>query len=63
LPDIINRWKGGVSREVRATYNAAFSWQKSYYERIVRDEKELDLTRNYVVNNVLKWVEDKYYID
>jgi len=30
-------------------------WQKNYYEHIVRSEKELNLVREYIINNPLKW--------
>ena len=33
-------------------------WQRNYYERIVRNEKELDKIREYIVNNPGKWAED-----
>jgi REP element-mobilizing transposase RayT len=33
-------------------------WQRNYYERIVRDEAELDAIRKYIDENPLKWLED-----
>ena len=30
-------------------------WQRNYYERVIRDEKELSLTREYIVNNPMQW--------
>jgi putative transposase len=30
-------------------------WQRNYYDRIIRDEKELQNMRDYIVNNVLTW--------
>ena len=33
-------------------------WQRSYYDRIIRDEYELDRAREYIVNNPLKWAID-----
>jgi REP element-mobilizing transposase RayT len=30
-------------------------WQRSFYDRVIRNEKELELTRKYIVNNPLKW--------
>jgi len=35
-------------------------WQRSYYERIVRNEKELNRIREYIRYNPLKWDEDMY---
>jgi REP element-mobilizing transposase RayT len=37
-------------------------WQKSYYEHIIRNEKDLNDIREYIVNNPGKWREDEYFI-
>lgn len=34
-------------------------WQRSYYEHIIRDERELNLIREYVLNNPLQWALDR----
>ena len=34
-------------------------WQKNYYDRIIRNEKELDKIRKYIFENPLKWELDK----
>jgi putative transposase len=36
-----------------------FKWQRSFYDRIVRDEAELYFVREYIKNNPAKWVEDR----
>jgi len=38
-------------------------WQRNYFERIVRDEKELDDTRRYINENPLAWPTDENYAD
>lgn len=30
-------------------------WQRNYYERIIRTEKELDQIREYIMNNPVQW--------
>jgi putative transposase len=30
-------------------------WQKRYYDRVIRNDKELDNIREYIQNNVLQW--------
>jgi len=30
-------------------------WQRDYYERVIRNDRELDEIREYIINNVLKW--------
>jgi hypothetical protein len=34
-------------------------WQRNYYERIIRNEKELCKIREYIQNNPLKWSLDR----
>ncbi len=34
-------------------------WQRNYYERIIRDEREWGLARKYIFENPLKWDLDR----
>ena len=34
-------------------------WQRGYYDRIIRDEDELDKIRRYVVDNPWRWESDR----
>ncbi len=34
-------------------------WQRNYYDRVIRNEKELDKIRKYIFENPLKWELDK----
>jgi len=34
-------------------------WQRGYYERVIRDERELERVRRYVVDNPAKWATDR----
>ena len=33
-------------------------WQRNYYERVIRDEDELNRIREYIYYNPLKWIND-----
>jgi hypothetical protein len=35
-----------------------FRWQRNFYERIIRNEIELEHIREYILNNPGKWAED-----
>lgn len=35
-------------------------WQRGYYERVVRNEGELDKFRRYIEGNPARWFEDPY---
>ncbi|MFC1678566.1 hypothetical protein ACFLZ9_02385 [Patescibacteria group bacterium] len=36
-----------------------FAWQRSFYDRIVRNEDELNRIRKYILNNPKKWDKDR----
>ena len=38
-------------------------WQRSYYEHIIRNEKDYREIREYIENNPAQWAEDRYYVD
>ncbi|MBW3636551.1 MAG: transposase, partial [Armatimonadetes bacterium] len=49
LGAIIRGFKSGVSREIgRMRGQKTEVWQGRYWERVVRDERELDLMRQYI---------------
>jgi hypothetical protein len=35
-------------------------WQRNYYDRIIRNERELNAARQYILDNPRKWAEDKH---
>jgi REP element-mobilizing transposase RayT len=36
-------------------------WQRNYFDRVIRDDRELDSVRRYVENNPATWLEDSLY--
>ena len=54
---VIKQFKGKVTKQVGFCI-----WQKSFYDHIIRDEKEYLRIWEYIENNPDKWAEDKYYI-
>jgi REP element-mobilizing transposase RayT len=57
LPDLLRVFKSQsahLSRALRSAVQAPM-WQRGYYERIVRDEADLDRIRDYIVDNPYKW--------
>jgi putative transposase len=61
LGHILQTYKSAVTRACRRIGNTEFAWQRNYHEHIVRNEKELNLIRQYVLDNPRKWNEDRYY--
>ena len=53
---VINKFKGSVSKQ------AGFCvWQKSFYDHIIRNERQYRLIWDYIDTNPLKWEDDRYY--
>jgi putative transposase len=61
LAIIIRTYKAAVTRECRRIGQNDFRWQRGYYDRIIRNEKELDRMRYYIEENPLKWELDRYH--
>jgi len=38
-------------------------WQRSFHDRIIRNEKELNKIRQYICNNPIQWDTDENNID
>ena len=60
IPSIIRGFKSSVKRYANAE-NIPFEWQEKYYDRIIRDNKELENTRLYIFNNPQNWLNDEYW--
>ncbi len=68
LPQIIQWWKTKTTNVyisgVRAQGWSPFDrrlWQRNYWERIIRTERELDRTRRYIRDNPLRWHLDRMH--
>ena len=63
LQDIIGRFKSFTTYEYNKIYktNGNIIWQRDFYEHIIRNEYELQQIREYISNNLAKWLEDEYY--
>ena len=66
LPDVVHRFKSlttaryrhGVKQKQWPPFPGKL-WQRNYYERIVRDENELNDIRRYIRDNPKKWDLDR----
>lgn len=52
---IIRWFKIGVIKYIRENTDIYQIWQPNYYDRIIRNEEELNRIRNYILENPLKW--------
>ncbi|MHB9040170.1 MAG: transposase [Melioribacteraceae bacterium] len=55
LSAIIRSFKSAVSKRMHELGFYHFSWQSRFYERIIRNEKELMNIRKYIEQNPMKW--------
>lgn len=56
ISKIIKHLKTNITREIKYSI-----WQKSFYEHIIRNEKEYIRIKEYIKNNVINWKKDKYF--
>ncbi len=68
LPDVVQRFKSltthlygqGVRNDGWAPYPGRL-WHRNYFERIIRNERELEAFRQYIENNPVAWEKDRHY--
>ena len=57
IPSMIRSWKILVSKELGQSI-----WQRSYYDHVIRDEKDYLRIAQYIEENPAKWCDDTYYV-
>ncbi len=55
------RWlKSTITKQIRyEMWDFNFGWQKSFFDVIIKNQDQLDKTRQYIIDNPCKWAEDK----
>ena len=64
LANIIGSYKAGVTRTARQMdliTSDRILWQERYHDHIIRNEKRLNILRQYIATNPARWAEDKFY--
>ncbi len=61
LSNVVRNFKTAVTTKIRKLHKDPefIVWQSRFYDRIIRNEKELIAIRNYIANNPMKWEEEK----
>jgi REP element-mobilizing transposase RayT len=61
-PHVVPGSLGAIVRTLKSTAARAINrssggpiWQRNYYERVVRDDAELQRVRAYIINNPARW--------
>jgi len=68
LPEIIRQYKSlttkryseGVRKHGWEPFERKL-WQRNYYERIIRDDREFNIMHEYIKNNPMNWENDEEY--
>lgn len=67
LGTILGNYKMLVTKRVKAMRGMGQTdfkvWQRGYWERVVRNERELQAIRKYIQDNPLRWSEDRDNLD
>jgi putative transposase len=59
ISTIIRSYKSIVSKNARLI-KTNFEWQSRFHDIIIRDAQSFQNIQNYIVNNPMKWAEDKF---
>ena len=59
LGRLVGAFKTTSAKAIHHAGYHAFAWQRNYYERVIRDEKELVRIREYIAGNPLQWASDR----
>jgi REP element-mobilizing transposase RayT len=63
LATVISAFKSISAHEVNAILGRTGQlWQRSYFERVVRNDAELNRIRRYILDNPARWLDDKNYV-
>ncbi|RKX85803.1 MAG: hypothetical protein DRP58_05310 [Spirochaetes bacterium] len=55
LSQIIGAFKTTTSKIIHMTGYHNFTWQRSYYDHIIRNNDSLIRIRKYIINNPVNW--------
>jgi len=59
IGSIIRCYKAAVTRWCNRMGYKYFHWQRGFYDHVIRDDRDLNRIRDYIINNPLKWHLDK----
>ena len=66
ISDIVGAYKSLVANGCLNIYKSKNKsmgklWQRNYHEHIIRNEQSYQTISEYIINNPVKWTEDKFY--
>ena len=61
IGSVVRGFKIGVTKWARLHTEHDVVWQRNYFDHIIRDETAYEKISDYILQNPLKWAEDKFY--
>ena len=55
---IVGSFKSAVAKRIGRELNETGIWQRNYFERIIRDEREMERIHRYIESNPFQWADD-----
>jgi REP-associated tyrosine transposase len=55
LGGIIGKFKSKVTKTLRARGQTDFAWQERFHDTVLKDFKEMDRVRTYILDNPRRW--------
>jgi REP element-mobilizing transposase RayT len=59
LSEIIRWFKGRTTYDIHQNEDMSFMWQRSFHDKIIKNNKELEKVRQYIHNNPQQWEWDR----
>ena len=59
LESVVGSFKRKTSKLIHLSDFPTFSWQKSFYDHVIREDESLDTIRQYIQNNPKQWELDE----
>ena len=59
LSELIGAFKTTSSKSIHAQGNYEFLWQRSFHDRVIRNDEELHRIRQYIYYNPVNWPTDR----
>lgn len=56
---IINQYKSSVKRWCNQNSLNYFKWQPRFFDQVLRNEKSIEIIREYIYNNPYNWITDE----
>lgn len=61
LGKIVRAFKARCTKLIHDAGSAQFQWQRDFYDHIIRDGKDLDRIRKYILDNPMNWGNDQNF--